>query len=68
MSVKIFLTEDTPYVTCSANLILLQMMGSVSDSSLLQVPVPNLPAERVFVIFSSSYFSSFEQNVGRDAT
>ena len=33
------------------------MMGSVSDSSLLQVPVPNLPAECVFVTileFSSS--------------
>ena len=56
MSVKIPLTEETPYVTCSANFILLQMMGSVSDSSLLQVPVPILPAKRVIVAFSSFHF------------
>lgn len=31
------------------------MMGSVSDSSLLQVPVPLLPAECVSVLFSISY-------------
>lgn len=31
------------------------MMGSVSDSSLLQVPVPLLPAECVSVLFSISH-------------
>jgi hypothetical protein len=41
------------------------MMGSVSDSSLLQVPVPILPAECAFVAISRVLI---KQNMGGGAT
>lgn len=50
MSGKIFLTEHTPYVTCSANLILLEMYGFCERFITPSGARPYLPAECMFVL------------------